>query len=303
MRSGREPLLPALAGFLVGVLFTLAVIQFESTFQLSNNQHGSGGSPGAASSLASVQWTGNAERYTTLTILLALAITSIVAYLRFAKAASTTTLEKAFEGTTNESPSYRSSPGADKTPASPPPPREGQRRDQVDPSRGGNPDKGRSRSELSTPYGSRQPNPTFARDSREPSQSPVIDYDRSTPPQSTSSYPNGLVEVWDSYFKKGDGRFNIKGLQKALEEAQIPAEVLGGEQMSAGENLLIVDFRDGSGLLHILPNFSKPTRALETWFHPLGSGARTALIQRLVRPATARRKGGQIVLENRGEIE
>ncbi len=296
MRSGREPLLPALAGFLVGVFFTLAVIQFEATFQMGK------ATTTASSPSPLAHWTGNAERYTMLTILLTLAVTAIVAYLRLARDASTTTLEKSIEGAVKENSPPRTVLGPGR-PSTSPLPREAQHRDQTETNRGGSREKEKPRPQPSAPNGTRQPTPLLTRETREASsQFPVTDYGQSISPTSTSSYSDGLVEVWDNYYRKGDGRFNVKGLQRHLEEARISAEVLGGDQIGAGENLLIVDFRDG-GPLHILPNFSKPTRALETWFQTLGSGARTALIQRLVRPATARRRGGQIVLENRGEVE
>jgi hypothetical protein len=112
-----------------------------------------------------------------------------------------------------------------------------------------------------------------------------------------------LSEVWDSYFRNGDGRFNAKGLQRQLESAGISAEVILGEQLKAGDSLLGVDFKDGSGLLYLLPNFGKPARAVEEWFQNISTGSRVARIQRLLRPATACRKGGTIYLETKGEVE
>jgi hypothetical protein len=111
-----------------------------------------------------------------------------------------------------------------------------------------------------------------------------------------------LVDVWEVYLKSGS-RFNEAGLRRQLSASQIDAEVIPGSQFGGGDIVHAVDLKDGSGILYLLPDFAKPPRALEEWFHSRDSGSRMARIQRLVRPATARRSGGRINLESKGEIE
>lgn len=114
--------------------------------------------------------------------------------------------------------------------------------------------------------------------------------------------PGRLVEIWESYRRKGEGKFSAQGLQQRIAAAGITADVLPGEQFGAGDNVLAVDFRVG-GPLYLLPNFHKPVRTVSPWFQPLGPESRTAVIQRLIRPATARRSESGLDLETKGEIE
>jgi hypothetical protein len=111
-----------------------------------------------------------------------------------------------------------------------------------------------------------------------------------------------LIDVWETYLKSG-AMFNETGLRRQLETSQIDADVIPGSQFGGGDSVHAVDLKDGSGILYLLPDFAKPPRALEEWFQSRDSGSRMARIKRLVRPATARRSGGRINLESKGEVE
>jgi hypothetical protein len=281
MRSHREPLLSALAGLFVGIFATLLVTVFQSSLKDE--------APPAL-------W----ERYGILVILLLTAVAAIAAYLKLARSSVPESDAGAPE------PEERRKDG--------PPPKvkepsaqealDKDRRNEKEPGRGGN---------KPAPGSGRSPIPPPPREPRQPSPPPVRDRNSARPmrdespepppPVSAPAHSGRLVEAWDSYFGNGNGRFDTNGLRRYLDAAGIKADVLSGDQMEAGDNVLIVDLRDGSGELHVLPNFTKPIRALEEWFRPLGSGDRTAFPQRLIRPATARRWEGRITFESKGEVE
>jgi len=282
MRSHREPLLSALAGLLVGIFATLSVIGFQATF--------------TGKAQPAFPW----ERYGILTALLLLAVAAIAAYLKLARSSAPESDAGAPE------PEERRKDGPAPK-ANEPAAREAfdkDRRNEKEPARGGKPAPGSGRVPIPPPSRElRQPPPPPVRDARN-SARPVRDESPEPPaPVFPPPHSGHLVEVWDSYYKNGNGRFDVNGLRRCLETAGVNAEVLPGDQIEAGDNVLIVDLRDGSGQLHILPSFEKPVRTLEEWFHPLGSGDRTALPQRLIRPAMARRWNGRITFESKGEVE
>lgn len=280
MRSHREPLLSALAGLLVGIFATLSVIEFQATFGKAQT---------------AFPW----ERYGILTVLLLLAVAAIAAYLKLARSSAS----ESDAGAPEQEESRKGGPAPKaKEPAA----REAfdkDRRNEKEPARGGKPAPGSGGVPTPPARESRQPPPPPVRDTRN-SPRPVRDEFPEPPaPSFAPAHSGRLVEAWDSYFGNGNGRFDTNGLRRYLDAAGIKADVLSGDQMEAGDNVLIVDLRDGSGELHVLPNFTKPIRALEEWFRPLGSGDRTAFPQRLIRPATARRWDGRITCESKGEVE
>ncbi len=123
------------------------------------------------------------------------------------------------------------------------------------------------------------------------------------PPPTSKVDPSRLIDIWNVYYSKGDGKFNATGLRRQLENAGIDAEVIPGDRLGGGDNILAVDLLDHGGVLYLLPNFTKSPRAIEDWFRATDSGSRMARIQRLVSPATARKSGGSITLILKGEVE
>ncbi|HVT14655.1 MAG TPA: hypothetical protein VHQ90_00550 [Thermoanaerobaculia bacterium] len=120
------------------------------------------------------------------------------------------------------------------------------------------------------------------------------------PELGVSTHPEQLIEVWLSYFRKGDGHFNSEGLRRHLQAAGITAEVVVDEQL--GDSVLGVEFDDG--LVYLLPHFNRTPQAVAEWFHQTGSSSRLARIQRLVRAAVANRTpGGHFELQTKGAVE
>lgn len=152
--------------------------------------------------------------------------------------------------------------------------------------------------------------PAFVAEERQaklPSPDPPFDRGEASPSESSSGSsalrPSQLVEVWDIYQREGGGGFNAGGLSRQLEKAGLSAEVLPGDRFRAGDLVLGVDPRDSSGVIYLLPNFGKPPRLLDAWFRLSAGDSRFARIQRLLRPAVVRRKGGELVVDSKGEIE
>jgi hypothetical protein len=279
MRSHREPLLSALAGLLVGIFATLLVVDFQAT--LMNEAP------------PDSMW----ERQGIFVILLVLAVAAIVAYLKLARSSAPESdagvpepEERRKDGPLPKAKEPEAREALDKD-----------RRKEKELARGGKPAPGSGRAPaLPPPRESRTPSPPPVQNSVRPMSNRPPE---PPPPVATPAHSGRLVEAWGSYFDKGNGRFDANGLRQYLEPAGIKADILSGDQIEAGDNVLIVDLREGSGELHVLPNFTKPIRALEEWFRPLGSGDRTAFPQRLIRPATARRWDGRITFESKGEVE
>ena len=152
------------------------------------------------------------------------------------------------------------------------------------------------------PQPTRDPNPPAPRPPAAPFQTQSDSWDDSYTASTFKADASRLIEIWDGYCRSG-ARFNDAGLLRHIETAGLQAEVIPGNQFGGGESVLAVDLKDGSGILYLLPDFAKPPRAIEEWFQSRDSGSRMARIQRLVRPATARRSGGRINLESKGEVE
>ena len=112
--------------------------------------------------------------------------------------------------------------------------------------------------------------------------------------------PNRLIEVWESYWRHGDGHFNAPGLRRHLHEAGVMGEVVLDQRF--GDRVLAVEL-DDSGLLYLLPNFAKPPRAVAEWFDAIGTSSRLARIGRLHAPARVRRVAGGIEVIQKGAVE
>lgn len=296
MRTEREPLLAALTGFFLGVFTTLAVIEFESSW---------------------------ISRIVILVMLAMLAAAAFAAFL-FIKRQRAGGDAPASQGAWKHADASAPEPvsGVAGGPAARPPapkstpewhnPRAEPQRDTTPPGPRGPRSVHHTETPPSSPSRTTGPAAMMGNSSPRRRENDSVYYPEeesfATEPSSTptisyiSADPNRLVEVWESYRKKGDGRFNVSGLRQRLEAAGIAAEVVAGEHVGAGDCLLAIDFR-GGGPLYLLPNFNKPARTVSQWFQALGSESRTAVIQRLIRPATARRSGGGLTVETKGEIE
>jgi hypothetical protein len=109
-----------------------------------------------------------------------------------------------------------------------------------------------------------------------------------------------LIEVWEDYWRHGDGHFNAAGLRRHLRDAGLGGEVVSDQ--SFGDQVLAVKF-DDSGTLYLLPNFAKPPRAVAEWFDAIGTSSRLARIGRLHEPARVRRAPGGIEVVQKGTVE
>lgn len=277
MSQNREPLILTLVGFLIGVLFTLLVVRTQS----SANAKG----PGSTF-----------EFYAILVVLLVLTVLLLAVYLKPRQAILERSSSAAAELRTI-GPLRSSSGGKVTTPTG-----EGQSKE-TRPSGGVQPG---TTAKLQSGYSyadpQEQPGTPLPQDSDYWDSATPTEDSESPTTVALTSHADRLVEVWQTYHRNGDGKFNANGLRRFLESAGINAEVLAGERVEAGDNVLAVDIRDGRGSLYLLPNFNKPAIALSTWFQIPGSGSRAAVIQRLIRPATARRVGSRINVESRGEV-
>lgn len=277
MRSNREGILAGLAGFLIGVLFTLVVHDFASR---------------AISAL---------ERRLILLALFVLASAILTLYFKLLGAVEPAMGSRIPSGVDREG--HVPPNSASTMPAALPV----QRRDETTPHVGGVSFK---QPEIRTTPGAIRgmsvPAPRAQHTSNAP-EPPLYENSELLAPEyvnnTGSAGADRLPDIWESYFRNGDGKFNATGLKRQLEASGIAADVIPGEHLSLGDSLLGVDFKDKKGLLYLLPNFSKPARAVEDWFQTIGTGSRLARIQRLIRPATARRKGGELILEAKGEVE
>jgi hypothetical protein len=141
----------------------------------------------------------------------------------------------------------------------------------------------------------------------EPSHSPIFQPTESPSPKPvptiSSSNPGDLIEAWEAYLRHGDGRFNAKGLERQLEKKGISARVLSAEHLGMWDHVLGVVFDASDGGVYLLPDFTKPPRAVSEVFYSRGDESRRAKIKRLVQPAVARRKSGGWHLEQQGQVE
>lgn len=279
MRSDRGSFLLGLAGFLAGVFFTLFITEFLG--------------PKAAAS-----WL---ERKLLLLVLLLLFIAVLRAYAMLARTAASAGSSVATGA------DWETVPRKEATAALPQGDQGGRR--EVNGGRSEIRDGARNlREPLEAPLPARRLEPAITSPARIPQGSSgyqVSDQSSEvkTPSENKSAHPGRLIEIWERYYREGDGKFNAGGLRRQMEEAGITADVIPGDRIGAGESLLAIDLHDGTNLLYLLPNFGKPVRAVDNWFQSVGGESRVARIQRLLRPATARRAAAGIVLETKGEVE
>jgi hypothetical protein len=112
-----------------------------------------------------------------------------------------------------------------------------------------------------------------------------------------------LAEVWLACLRDGEGQFAAPALRRALLAAGLGGQVL--DDAPAG-NLFAVDPRRGAGdrRVLLLPLPGVTARAVAEWFScPASGGSRLARIQRVVRPAVARRGAAGWELLEKGVVE
>lgn len=116
--------------------------------------------------------------------------------------------------------------------------------------------------------------------------------------------PVEIGAAWNSYLINGNGRFDAKGLREFLVAAGIEAEVLPPDDfVGLGAPLLGVAAPGSHDRVLLLPDFTRPPRALAQWFE-LDSEIRNATrMNRLVRVAELRRSGSSYELRQPGVIE
>ena len=114
--------------------------------------------------------------------------------------------------------------------------------------------------------------------------------------------PGLLIDVWNHFRDDEDGRFIPSVLRRHLERAGIVAEIMKGADLVASDSVLGVSW-DGIGDIYLLPNFLHPPQAVAEWFDDQSSsGARSARVKRLVRPAVLRPTGGRFDLKSKGAV-
>lgn len=135
-------------------------------------------------------------------------------------------------------------------------------------------------------------------DSIEPASEPVYEQ----PSQEPKLREEDLIQVWQDYWRKGDGHFNSRGLRSQLVDHGLKAEIIAGSELGAGDNVLIVDPKYRSGLVYLLPSFTKSPRAVGDWFDDRGSGALTGKTQRVIELAIGKRTNRGIEIVKRGVV-
>ena len=104
--------------------------------------------------------------------------------------------------------------------------------------------------------------------------------------------PDTLVVAWDAYRSRGDGHFNSEGLQRAFDDHGIDADVMKGESIGAGDQVLVVVERNPGSRHFLVPNFTKSPKSVADWFDDQSDGALTGRVRKLVKLAEGRTQPG-----------
>ena len=94
--------------------------------------------------------------------------------------------------------------------------------------------------------------------------------------------PEDLIQVWEHYWRRGDGHFKAGGLVSQLTANGFAARVLDGAAVGAGRHVLIVDPRAADRRFYVLPSFATSPRSVREWFDDRGDGALTTTTRRVL---------------------
>lgn len=111
-----------------------------------------------------------------------------------------------------------------------------------------------------------------------------------------------LIQLWQDYWREGDGHFNSSGLRSQLSNHGLDAEVIEGAEIGAGDSLLIVDPKSCSQHLYLLPSFTKSPRAVREWFDDQSDGALTSKTRKVLELAVIGRTGTGFEIISRGIV-
>ena len=97
-----------------------------------------------------------------------------------------------------------------------------------------------------------------------------------------------LIKAWDNYRQKGDGHFNVQGLQRQLDNMLLDANVSASDRVGASNCVLVVQTQSGKSGFFVLPSFAKSARAVGEWFDDSSGGALTGRIEQVLEVAEGR---------------
>ena len=124
-----------------------------------------------------------------------------------------------------------------------------------------------------------------------------------TEPEPTADLqPASLIGAWDNYRRTGDGHFNLRGLQRVLDDQGIGATVNRGDRIDAAGSVLIVETPSRKTHFYVLPSFAKSPRAVEDWFDDNSGGALTGRTERVLQIAEGRWTEHGFEVVRRGEV-
>lgn len=116
-------------------------------------------------------------------------------------------------------------------------------------------------------------------------------------------HPTEIAQVWNRYLEVGNGQFNTKGLQEFLGSAGIRADVLPPDDLVGMGNPVLGISEPGSReRVFLLPDFTRPPKAVSSWFDLDSEIRNSTRMNRLVRVAELRRRGERYELQ-RGTLE
>ena len=110
----------------------------------------------------------------------------------------------------------------------------------------------------------------------------------SAAPQLATPGPEDLIDVWQQYWRAGDGHFKASGFESQLTASGFTARVIDGAEVGAGDHVLIVDPQCADQHFYVLPSFATSPRSVQRWFDDRSGGALTATTRRVITVAFGR---------------
>jgi hypothetical protein len=113
-----------------------------------------------------------------------------------------------------------------------------------------------------------------------------------------------VVQACNDYMVNGNGLFDARGLQEHLAAAGIRAAVLAPDNfVGMGAPVLGIAEPGSRERVFLLPDFTRPPKALAAWFDLDSEIRNSTRMNRLVRAAELRRSGERYELRQRGALE
>ena len=110
----------------------------------------------------------------------------------------------------------------------------------------------------------------------------------SAAPEPAAPSPEDLIDVWQQYWRAGDGHFKASGFESQLTGSGFTARVMDGAEAGAGDQVLIVDPQCEDQHFYVLPSFATSPRSVQQWFHDQSGGALTGTTRQVNKVALGR---------------